>query len=60
MVLAKVLNVADVEEPCNLPSLPSRSGTSALEWAQQTPEERKALAQTSWWHETVGAKIIAC
>ncbi len=49
------------EEPWNLPPIPSWCGTSALEWAKQTPEQRKAewIAQPPWWHESVDAQRIA-
>jgi hypothetical protein len=49
-----------LDEPWNLPPVPTWCGNVFMDWAQRTPEQRKAewMRQPTWWHETVGRERI--
>jgi len=50
----------NLDEPWNLPPVPTWCGNVFMSWAQKTPAQRKAawFWQPKWWHDTVGRDRI--
>jgi len=49
-----------LDEPWNLPPVPTWCGNVFMDWAEKTPAQRKAEwnRMPLWWHETVGRERI--